>query len=331
MKAIIVKRACLFVAFCLTSSSVGAVDFGFGLHTQRMSGHTTYHIKFTEFIPEIGSDLKGDSELEFPLDVFLVGGSARLKGKLKSGEPWSISLGVSKNVNNPSGIMKDSDWLALPQYNYSTKFSYTESDAELGALLVCVEGRLGIVRRSNFAVDLLGGYEYQDFSFEILGARGWQGFDVSERVYFDTLQGTNVLDYDVTYHLPYGGIAASLRFSPRVGLKARAAISPRASASDHDDHLLRFFTADGDCSGWALKTGAELGWMVLGDATQSHWSLGLGFGYTRISTKGTQDQTYYGDEPATPDEDETGMKITGIKEKITSSQIVIQAQIGYEF
>jgi outer membrane protease len=331
MKTIVVKRACLIVALCLTSKSVGAVDFGFGFHTQRMSGHTTYHIKFTQFIPELGSDLKGDSELEFPLDVFLVGGRVGLKGKLKSGEPWSISLKASKNVNDPSGIMKDSDWLALPQYNFSTKFSYTESDAELGALLLCVEGRLGIVRKSSFSVELLGGYEYQDFSFEILGVRGWQGFDVSERVYFDTLQGTNVLDYDVAYHIPYAGVAASARFSPRADLRAQAAISPRASASDHDDHLLRFFTADSECTGWALKAGAELGWTILGDAAQSNWSLGFGLGYTKISTKGTQEQTHYGDEPATPDEDETGMKTTGIKQKITSSQVIIRAQIGYEF
>lgn len=323
----------MFLALMVSSvgTAVGGVDLELEFNTQKMLGYTKYHIQFTEFYPEIGSDVKGDSELEFPLDVFLVGGTLRLEGQLKSGEKWGVELGASKNLNHPQGYMKDSDWIAIPQYHFNSKFSYTESDAELNALLIHLEARLGIVRRPNLAVDLVGGYEYQDFSFEILGIRGWQGFDVSDRVLLDTLQGVNVLDYDIKYHIPYGGITARSQFSPRVGFGAKAAISPRAGASDHDDHLLRLFTAESECSGWAWRTGADLRWMFYGDSGKPNWSLGLAFGYKGISTKGTANQVYYGDEPGTPDEDETGMEFTGIKQKITSSQITIRATIGHGF
>jgi hypothetical protein len=312
-------------------TAAGGVNLGLEFNPQKMLGYTKYHINFTEFYPEIGTDVKGDSELEFPLDVFLVGGTLRLEGQLESGEPWGVELGASKNLNHPRGQMKDSDWIAVPQYHVNSKFSYTESDAQLDALLVHVEAHLGIVRRTDLGVDLVGGYEYQDFSFEILGIQGWQGFDISNRILIDTLQGVNVLDYDVKYHIPYGGLHARFQFSPRVGLGTKAVISPRAGASDHDDHLLRFFTADGDCSGWAWKTAADLRWILSGDSGRSGWALGLGFGYTGISIKGTQDQVYYGDEPSTPEEDETGMEFNGIKQKITSSQVTIQATLGYQF
>lgn len=321
----------MLVAFCSLAGASPAADLGLGFHTQKLSGHTTFHITATQFDEEIGADVKLDSELEFPLDVFLLGGSVRLKGSFRSGEPWSVSLGASRNLNHPSGSMKDSDWIAVPQYNYSAKFSYTESDAELEALVVYVEGRIGFLQRPNFTLELLAGYEYQDFSFEVLGVRGWQGSDLSGRVYFDTLHDVNVVDYDVTYHIPYGGMASRLRVSPRLNLQATAAIAPAVKVTDHDDHLLRFKTADSDCSGWALKVGGSLRWKILQTSAKSNWSLGLGLEYTEISTKGTQDQTWYGDDPASPDFDDTGSRATGIRQKITSSQIMIQAQIGYEF
>jgi outer membrane protease len=332
MRSHVIQTVLLLLIFCLLGSAVGAVDVGFDFQTQKMFGHTKFYIKFSEYEPLFGTDVKGESELEFPLDMFLIGGCMRLKGKLKSGEPWRVKLGVSKNLNHPSNDMKDTDWITLPGYNiFHKKFSYTESDAELKALLIYVEGRFGLMTRPNFVLELMGGYELQDFSFEIFGVRGWQGLEWDYEVHFDTLQGVNVLDYDVTYHIPYGGMAACFQFSPRLSLEAKGAIAPNVSASDHDDHLLRFKTADSDCSGWALKAGTDLRWVVFGISSKSNWSLGVGFDFMKISTKGTQDQSWYGDDPASPEEDDTGRRITGIKQKITSNQFAVQTQIGYQF
>ena len=331
MRFHVIQTVLLIIIFCLLGSAVGAVDVGFDFETQKMFGHTKFNIKFSDYEPLFGADVKGESELEFPLDMFLIGASMRLKGKLKSGEPWRVKLGVFTNLNHPSNDMKDTDWITLPVYNiFHKKFSYTESDAELKTLLVYVEGRFGLVREPKFILELLGGYEYQDFSFEIFGVRGWQGWEWDYEVHFDTLHGVNVLDYDVTYHVPYGGMAACFQISPRFNLEAKGAIAPRVSANDHDDHLLRNKTADGDCSGWALKAETDLRWIVFETSSKSNWSLGLGFGFMKISTSGKQEQNWYGDDPVS-EEDDTGSRVTGIKQKINSNQITIQAQIGYQF
>jgi outer membrane protease len=331
MKISVAAVASLILILTVCGSAVGGIDIQTNFGTERMFGHTTYHIKFINFIPEIGSDVKSDSELEFPLDMFLLSGSVGLEGKLKSGEPWGVKLAVSKNVSHPNGYMKDSDWLAIPGYNLSTKFSYTESEVQLKALLIYLEGCLGLVRETKLVVDLLGGYEYQDFSFEILGVQGWQGYNLSERVYFDAYQDTNVMDYDITYHMPYLGAFTSFQVSSRVNLEVQGIISPRTRATDHDDHLLRLKKADSQCNGWALKGRVDLRWVIFGTPTQSDWSLGLGFGYTKISTKGSQTQTWYGDDPASPDFDDTGGTAAGINQKITSDQMTIRATIGYGF
>lgn len=331
MRAAAVRAICLLTVFHFAGSFTSAAEVGFEVTFQRMSGHTTYRIHATQFIPDIGADVRQESELEFPLDAFLVGGCLKVTGKLKRGVGWSVSLGAARSMTDPSGYMKDSDWIVIPQFGLDQKFSYTESDAGLEALLIFAEGRLEIVRRPKFSVELLGGYEYQDFSFEISGLRGWQGFEPDELVRFDTLQGVNVLDCDVTYYIAYGGMGARFQFSPRVDVKIKSAIAPNLNASDHDDHLLRFKTADSECSGWALRTGADLRWMVFGSSGESNWSFGFGFGYTKINTKGQQNQTWYGDDPASPDVDDTGTGLMGINDKITSDQVVIRARIGYEF
>jgi len=329
MRTHVTSTVVLLIVFCLFRSALGAVDVGFNLETQKMFGHTTFHIEGTQYFPPIGSDVKWESELEFPLDVLLLGASMTLEGKFKTGELWGINLFASRSINHPSGYMEDSDWIGLPEYKWREKFSFTESDAELKALLVYVEGRFGLMTKPNFSLELLGGYEFQDFSFEIFGACGWQGFE-DDMVYFDTLQGINVVDYDVTYRILYGGIAAYFKISPRFCLEAKAAFSPLVSANDHDDHILRNKTGDGNCNGGAVKLGSNLRWIIFKTSSKSNWFLGLGFEFMKIDTDGAQDQSWYGDDPAS-EEDDTGNRVTGIKEKLTSNQSTIQAQIGYQF
>jgi outer membrane protease len=331
MKVPVVWVASLLFVLSSCGNKVSGVDLRTGIGSQMMIGHTTYHIKFITFNQEMESDVKSDSELEFPLDVFMLTGNVGLEGKLKGGKHWGVKLAVSKNINHPGGYMKDSDWISIPKDNINAKFSYTESDAQLNALLICLEGHLGLVRKARLNIDLVGGYEYQNFSFEILGIRGWQGFNLSERIYFDAYQDTNVLDYDITYKIPYLGTAIRYQAIPQLNWEALLAVSPHTQVRDHDDHLLRFKTADSECSGWALKVGTDIRWNLFGTPTSSNWSFTFGFYYTQISTKGSQAQTWYGDDPASPDFDDTGGKAAGINQKITSNQMAIRAMIDYGF
>lgn len=329
MRTYIAQIVFLFIIFWLFASAVGAVDVGLNFKTQRMFGHTTFHIEVSEFFPPAGSDVKLESELEFPLDVFLVGANMKIKGNFKTGELWSVDLGGFKSINNPSGYMKDSDWIGLPEHNLREKFSFTESNAELKGFSAYVEGRLGFVTKPNFILEFLGGYEFQDFSFEVLGIRGWQGFG-EKIVNFDTLQGINVGDYEVKYHIPYGGLAAYFKMLPQLSFEAKGSFSPQVRANDFDDHILRNKTGEGDCKGRAFRLGADLRWIIFTTSNKSNWSLGLQFDFMSIHTKGTQVQSWYGDDPAS-EEDDTGDRIAGIKQKINSNQLTIQAKIGYEF
>jgi len=331
MKVPVVSVASLFFVISAYGNQISAVNLRTGIGSQMMTGHTTYHIKFISFDQERESDVKSDSELEFPLDVFMLTGDVGLEGKLKSGNPWVIKLATSKNITHPGGYMKDSDWIAIPKNNISTKFSYTESDAELDAFIICLEGRLGLIRKTKVDIDFVGGYEYQNLSFEILGVRGWQDYELSERIYFDAYPDTNVLDYEIKYKIPYLGAAVHYQAIPRLNWETLLVFSPYAQASDHDDHLLRFKTGDSECSGWALKAGTDLQWKIFTTSTSSNWYLTFGFHYIRISTRGTQTQNWYGDDPASPDFDDTGGRVAGLNQKITSNQMVIRAMISYGF
>jgi outer membrane protease len=224
--------------------------------------------------------------------------------------------------------MKDSDWIGLPEYGLREKISFTESDSELKAFFFYLEGSFGVVNKPKFTLELLGGYEYQDFSFEILGVRGWK---ISEEgtEHFEILQGTNVLDYDISYHIFYAGVAATGHISPRLQVEARGACSPQVKAKDHDDHLLRNKSFDGDCSGWALKGGGDIQWTVK-TSRKSGLFLGLGFDYMKIDADGDQVQHWYGDDPGTED-NETGLRLPGIKENVKSEQTKIEAHVGYQF
>jgi outer membrane protease len=330
MKTYFTVAVFLTALFASVGNTFGGIDWGINFSTQRMTGHTTFDIEVTGYDTSLWSDVKIESELEFPLDVFLVGGGLSVDGEFKTGEPWGVNMGVYMNINDPSGYMKDSDWIGLPEYGIREKFSFTESDAELKAFFIYMEGHFGVVNKSKFSLELLGGYEYQDFSFEIFGVRGWK---ISEEgtEHFEILQGTNVLDYDISYHIFYAGVAATGHISPRLQVGARGAYSPHVKVNDHDDHLLRNKSFDGDCTGWALKGGGDIRWTMFKTSKQSSLFLGLGIDYMKIDADGDQVQYWYGDDPGTTEDDETGLRLPGIKENIKCEQTKIKAHVGYQF
>ena len=50
-----------------------------------------------------------------------------------------------------------------------------------------------------------------------------------------------------------------------------------------------------------------------------------------ISTIGKQDQRFFGDDPGTPDDDETGLELNDINTKINSEQSMYRLQVGIRF
>jgi hypothetical protein len=86
MRTYLTVMAFLMVSFIFIGNTSGGVDWGLNFSTQRMTGHTKFDIEVNAYFPELGSDVKVESELEFPLDVILIGGGLTVKGKFKTGE-----------------------------------------------------------------------------------------------------------------------------------------------------------------------------------------------------------------------------------------------------
>jgi hypothetical protein len=308
----------------------GGIDFSAKVDCRRMFGHTTYYISFTEFDPVYGVNVKGESELEFPLDVFMAGIDVAVGGELEKGKPWSIILGFRKEINDPGNDMKDSDWIGVPEMGIREKFSYTESDSELDALILHINGRIGFFVHPRFTLEGVLGYRYQKFSYEIFGVSGWQLDEELNRFYFNEYQGVNVLGYQVSYHLPYLGLATRIDASSTFTIDAELAFSPLTLATDRDDHILRNRLAEGSCRGISFTFGLNAIWTFTRPESRMGWYVGIGFEFMKITTDGDQDQSWYGDDPLTLDDD-TGLRYTGINQEINSGNQSILFLLGCQY
>lgn len=322
----------LTVVTCLAWPCLSWADLGLSgsLCTYRTFGHTDYEISITEFVPEAGTDYSLESELEFPLDTFMAGVDVSISGEFLANTPWSLNLDLRKNLNDPSNSMDDTDRIGIPAQNIWVTISSTESEAELSALILDVNWTLGFIRHADFTLGGMLGYRYHDFSFEIFGVKGWQLDENWARVYFDELQGVNVLDYDVTYHMPYIGLAGELNAPPKLALSGRIAYSPETRAEDRDDHILRNKLATSDCDGTSVMASIK-GILFLSEPGQGLlWHVALGGEIVKIDTDGHQDQTWYGDDPIS-EEDDTGLRIGGIDDTMTSSFQTVSVSVGCTF
>jgi hypothetical protein len=296
-----------------------------------MFGHTTYMITVCEYIPEYMITVCGESELEFPMNPFLACLSVDVEGAFAGGTPWGFLLEIRRNVNDPGNPMKDSDWFSVPAQNYREKYIYTESDAELGAWFLDFSGRIAFYRHPIIVLEGILGYRYRNLSYEIFGVEGWELDLEGERVPFKAYEGENVLDYDIRYHIPYVGMGACISPSPSWVIDTELIYSPKTSAKDHDDHVLRFKTAESECSGKTFIGKLEVIWGPRRPEGRRSWFAGIGAELVHISTEGDQVQTWYGDDPMTPGYDDTGERYSNIDTEITSSCQSVYVRMGREF
>jgi hypothetical protein len=98
-------------------------------------------------------------------------------------------------------------------------------------------------------------------------------------------------------------------------------------ASDYDDHLLRnkISVADVYGGGGSLRSEFTIHSDKRG-AAQPLVALYLEVLYLKAT--GDQTQTWYGDDPASPNEDDTGQQISGIPHDVESLQINVGIRIG---
>ncbi|MFH0774684.1 MAG: omptin family outer membrane protease [bacterium] len=278
-----------------------------GLKTAYLSGKTIYHISFDNPWDYGGH---GESELEFPMNNYLVGIDV-LIGKETQKEKGHLGFRLLTNIDKDAGIMKDSDWIendaAFGKPAHSGRDCYTESDAELSAIIldfVYVHHPF-----SKTSLSPILGLRYQRFRHEIYGAKGsyWdEPVSIGSNV--------NVLEYEVKYWIPYLGISSDLFLRKNFNLNLVIAYSGWVSIKDEDHHLLRNLAMKAETEGEAYLIALNSDWQIL-----PQFELAVGGEYMNVDTSGMAKQyvneVYNG----------------SVKDKITSNSYLLSANVSYRF
>ena len=267
------------------------------------------------------------SQLEFPLDVVMAGAAVGLHSIGEDIYAWSIEGGYFSNIDDPGGVMKDHDWETDTATGLVEKFSYTESQTKMKSTLITIEGYLCVLQKGQFGLDIWGGFRYQKIEQDIIGYDGWQ---IDTNGVRHTVSGIERgIYYRVMYKSPHLGLRSNVELNPHTGISAKAAFA-LVWASDFDDHLLRNKTATADITGHGFISGVSLRHqMPRTGVMQPFFELAGEFVYHHAS--GGQTQRWYGDDPITPDDDETGIVVSRIPHEINSRQVSVGLRVGLGF
>ena len=253
----------------------GRLYLDVGLQSAYFKGDTTYHIDFPG----------GASELEFPLKTFLLGPNVGLSYKNKQNqEKFRLNVKWLTNIDDGSGKMKDSDW--IDGDGHSGLDIYSESKIKLKANIIDVNLIYNFWPIKQLSIGPMLGYKYQNFAYDVtdLNQVGYGPYDPG----FTGSVSGNVLDYKVTYHIPYFGLSSDILLGKKFQANIKLGYAPWASAKDRDDHILRYKISEGDTDGYAYYANLNANWNFL-----PHWFLGVGGEYMKIHTTGTQHQYFY--------------------------------------
>ena len=271
------------------------------------------------------------SELEFSLDSSLY----TLGFEYMPADGFELGINIAYGPEKDTGKFKDSDWsyykmLGFNWAEYGTLDVYSESDAEIETMTSELYFRAAAVNTDNF--QLLFGLGLLTENHEYAVANLFQTYP-SYPYYFSHLaalgitldpdiQAGPVLDYEVTYTLPYYETALRFRHSGFSG-EAAIGISQFVKAVDKDTHILRFKVSEGDCDGtatmYSLKAGYEF---------EQGFFLAAEYFKREIETDGTQEQVQYPYSSATGNVD---YSVAYIDQEITSSMRNLTFKVGYRF
>jgi outer membrane protease len=292
----------------------GTLYLDLGLPFGYLKGDTTYRISFDG----------GESELAFPLEVYMLGvhvgwgyKNAQRQEKVRLDVKWLT------NVSEGTGKMKDSDWidddasfLGIPGYDHPGKDIYSESDIKLRAHVVNISAIYNFWPIKNVSIGPMVGYRYQFFKYDVKNT-SQIGYDLYDPFFTAYVRG-RTLEYEVTYHIPYFGLNSNILLGKRFRTNLNFSYAPWAFAKDRDDHLLRYKLSEGDTDGYAYIANLNANWNFM-----AHLYLSIGGEYMKIHTTGTQHQSFYAGPYVGVTSD--------VDDKITSSQWLFYGMISYRF
>jgi len=248
-------------------------------------------------------DVKVRSLLEWPVNFWLAGLAAGTSFKAGGSNRWLLEGRLLTNLGNAYGKMEDSDWISSRSENVpETLFAYTKSKTESFALL----GDLTFGYRfdrvlESLSIDLLVGSRQEYYSMTALGAKGEYLNAEGEFDPVDISEDIDAADYRVLHLLPFVG--SRLLFAPNETFRALLEARVHALMSySHDDHLLRKKDAFGSAYGAGFSASIAPELHIAGPL-----SIGLSAEFYYLdSFTGVLEQEFYGDDPATPDNEKEG-------------------------
>lgn len=271
--------------FCSASN----LDFGY----EKMTGDTSYQIS--------GEGWK--SLLEFPLDIKLV----TITYQQRFNNDYELGLNYKTNLTEEAGTMKDSDWI------YNQKIFYSESKADLNSNFYDLH-LAKIKNLDKFRLKSILGYKYNYFDYTIHDGTQWNYLYNST----SSLDG-EVLDYQVTYHIPYIGFDISTENKKQIMWNINVNFSPFLSANDRDDHILRSKLSKAETEGTGIFINYNLIYIL-----RKNINLKGNISYSNINTSGNQNQYYYAG-------DNKGTENNNITCKITSEQLSFRLALELSF
>ncbi len=318
-----------FILLALIATSLSAQDivsFKFVPQVSGTFGKTEYEMDL-HYVDSLGTLERTRSLLEFPLNTINAGFSAIIKGGQGAYDTdWKIEATILTNLKDPSGTMYDHDWYSTNN-GPLTKFSYTESDANLRSLLIETSG---FRRIHSGPVDIYFrmGFDYYHYDFEIIGFTGWQLIDGVPHYFTSNQKG---IDYKINYYFPH----AAIQFEQgHPGGNWRGTLMAGVGAifySDEDDHPLRFKTAISTGTGYGIIGVLSIRRYLGGSYNAKRPYIEATGNVRYYNASGNQTQTWYGDDPASDNFDDTGNSITGLPHDVRELAFRTGLKIGLSF
>lgn len=324
-------------ALALTAVSVPFAQTTLEPYMLHGYGSTLFRFEFTEPVtpgdpnpPPDNTDRLAQSELEYPLDVFVAGLRFKHGFRMEGERSVGLILNAWTSISAPEGKMQDSDWFGIKSSSVGTtetslfKFSYTQSRAELHWF----GGEAGLDFGYFHLLDKpirYGLLVHADwFSYRMFGAEGWQRLPDQPAQAVDFAPDSLVLTYKLVRIMPR--LFADMTLIDHGAFAWNAALSAApAFATDHDDHVLRKKQSDSFAAGFELGILTELHFRL-----SDHFGLSAAADLRYLRTKGELDQKFYGDDPGTPN-DETGLGFKNLVTRIIGFGGGLSLGAGYFF
>ncbi len=173
------------------------------------------------------------SELNWDISsLWMVGGVF----SLRLGELIRFNAGLWLGVTDGDGVLNDYDWL-----NYSTAdwSDHSQSDTDIDAAYnIDINGSFQFMEIGPCQLHAVLGYKEDYWEWSAYGGTFLYSTDGGFRNTSGTFKNTEIINYNQTFDIPYGGIKLTTD-SARLHASAYFYYSPSVTADDEDHHILR--------------------------------------------------------------------------------------------